>query len=113
MADIKKRIFKRSTHPAPPRKLDLRINRLVVAIWKSEELKGYFSDYLKMKLTCTYLGISTPSGFHIEDIIVFLDSLYFEDVEIFRQLMEYALNEIKENVRVPFYSIFSMGDGLS
>lgn len=80
----------------PPLEPDLRVNRLVVAIMKTDCLKEYFFDQNKVFLACTYLGIRPPIIHYIDDIILFLNSLYFEKTDKFQQFFEYILNEILE-----------------
>jgi hypothetical protein len=81
----------------PPKKADLRIERLAVAIVKSKDLNDYFLDSSKMELVGRYLGINIPFMKNTGHIVEFLDSLYLSDSEMVRQLFQYVLNEILES----------------
>ena len=84
-----------------PRKIDQRIEKLVVAIAKSKELLTYFFDDSKMHLACRYLGIPHPHlrRRNLDQASDFLYGLYFRDPEKFRELIQYVLNEIVEKYR--------------
>lgn len=79
-----------------PKPIDLRINRLAVAIMKSENLHDYFFDFSKMLLVCRYFGINAPYLDTADDVANFLESLYLTNPEKFRQFFQYILNEIIE-----------------
>lgn len=87
---------KRSIEVSPKKSPDLRIKRLGVAIMKSMDLKLYFFSPSKMPLACTYVDIKHNYFGDVNDVINFLDSLYFRNTEKFRQFFEYVLNEILE-----------------
>lgn len=89
-------------------KPDLRITRLVVSIAKIPELREYFFNVSEMQLALRYFGfevhhITTVYGrlttaseirIYLDKLTWFFDALYAIDMKLFRQLFEYALNDI-------------------
>lgn len=78
------------------RPIDQRIDRLVVAVAKSKDLKDYFFDDSQINLCMRYFGLETHYFRNLNDIADFLYSLYFRDPEKFRELIQYILKEIIE-----------------
>lgn len=107
MQEFQKKLFRLQNGLEKP---DLRITRLVVSIAKIDELEDYFFDISEMWLVLRYFGFEvhyittfSPTTFRecitLDTLIWFLDALYAVDMKLFRELFEYALNDILRSQR--------------
>jgi hypothetical protein len=88
-------------------KPDLRITRLVISTVKIHDLASYFFSKPKMNLALRYFGLKladiTTIDIHaipdyvsisLDSLIWFFDALYSVNMNLFKEILEYALNDI-------------------